>query len=269
VKQKLPITGLVVTCNESKRLRQCLDSLEFCREILVIDLKSSDNCREIASKSGARVLSHPRVPIIEQLFPEAAPLALHDWILHTDPDEQIPVDLIEDIERCIDTECRSNVGIVELPYNYYFKEKRLRGTVWGGTRHLARLFHRDRVDLRPIVHRGIRLLDGFHKYSIPITATNAVRHFWVDSWEQFFSKHQRYIIEEGPGRYHDGERFRWRTASWEVLLSIYSNLLVHGVLKDGCNGPALAALYAWYVGASQLSLRRYQLGFGSSEKQGR
>ncbi len=52
------ITAVVLTKNEEKNIVDCLESLSFCDEILVIDDFSSDRTVEIAKKMNAYVLNH-------------------------------------------------------------------------------------------------------------------------------------------------------------------------------------------------------------------
>jgi len=43
------MTGVVVTINENRRLEQCLESLRFCSQLVVIDLGSTDDSVRIAT----------------------------------------------------------------------------------------------------------------------------------------------------------------------------------------------------------------------------
>ena len=53
------VTGLVLTLNGAKHLDECLKSLDFCDQILVVDSGSTDATREIAEAHGAKVLVNP------------------------------------------------------------------------------------------------------------------------------------------------------------------------------------------------------------------
>ena len=52
----VPVTVVVLTKNEEKRLPDCLESVCFADEILVIDDESTDRTEEVARRHGARVL---------------------------------------------------------------------------------------------------------------------------------------------------------------------------------------------------------------------
>ena len=57
MKEKLPITLVVVTLNEEANLRRCLDSADFCESIVIVDSGSTDRTIEIAKELGAEVLT--------------------------------------------------------------------------------------------------------------------------------------------------------------------------------------------------------------------
>ena len=51
------ITGIVIAKNEENRLADCLDSLSFCDEIIVVDNGSEDRTVDIAKRMGAEVFT--------------------------------------------------------------------------------------------------------------------------------------------------------------------------------------------------------------------
>lgn len=252
----LPISAIIVVYNEARRLRECLDSLAFCDEMIVVDLGSTDGSLDIAKASTATIISHPRLPVVEMILPNIAPKSRHNWVLRVDPDEVLPESLARDLRPLV--EAQNDVGEITVPYQYYFKSTRLDHTIWGGTRQLPRLFRKDAVELVGRVHGGVRLMPGFTSAAIPHDGGNHVRHYWIDSWRQMFDKHRRYISQEGAGRYRDGQRFRWRGLAGSVLRALKLNFITHQAWRDGPIGVALGMFYAWYVAMSMLSLRRYQ-----------
>ncbi len=53
------ITGLVLTYNGERLVEKCIDSLRFCRRILVVDSFSTDSTVEICHALGAEVIQNP------------------------------------------------------------------------------------------------------------------------------------------------------------------------------------------------------------------
>ena len=90
------LSATVITYNEADRLADCLASLDFCDEVLVVDSGSTDATCEIARAHGARVLTRPFDGFRSQKQ-YAVEQAAHDWILSLDADERIDPRLREAI----------------------------------------------------------------------------------------------------------------------------------------------------------------------------
>jgi len=257
----IQFTGIVVVFNEARRLRACLSSLQFCDELLVIDLGSEDGSGDIARECGAHVIQKGWAPVVEQILPDVVPRASHDWIVRADPDEVFARGLAERLVQRISQ--RTALALVRLPYQYYFCGKALSTTIWGGTRYIPRVFHRDRVSLQPSVHRGIGVKEGYEVEDLNDAASAPIEHYWVDTLSQLAEKHWRYIQNEGEARYNSGERFGVRSLLRQSLGALKLNLFEYGGLRGGVTGTFLSVFYAWYVAMSWLSLWRYQSHQGS------
>ena len=92
----VPLTVVILTKNEEKRLPDCLESVRFAEEILVIDDESTDRTEEVALRSGAKVL-HRKMDIEGKHRNWAAQQAKHDWILSVDADERVTPELAAEI----------------------------------------------------------------------------------------------------------------------------------------------------------------------------
>jgi hypothetical protein len=84
-----PITALLHTTNDGRRLGRTLETLRPCREIVIVDHASVDNTRRIAREYGARLVA------AESSAPPGHYLqfARNDWILCLDPRETLTEDL--------------------------------------------------------------------------------------------------------------------------------------------------------------------------------
>src|SRR3990167_2938203 len=83
-----PISGVVTTFNNAGTLHDCLASLAFCDEIVVLDSGSDDTTRDIAERHGARVFVEPFKGYGLQKQ-SAVDKAANDWILLLDADETL------------------------------------------------------------------------------------------------------------------------------------------------------------------------------------
>lgn len=82
------ISACIIALNEEDRIGDCIQSLDFCDEIIVVDSHSSDRTREIAADSGARVIERDWPGYVDQKE-FTIRQATHDWVLCVDADERI------------------------------------------------------------------------------------------------------------------------------------------------------------------------------------
>ena len=107
-----PIAACVVCRNEGDRLGDCLASVAWADEVLVLDLESSDDSAEVARRHGARVIPHEPVVIVELVRNELAAQANADWILVLDPDERVTPSLAAELQAL---RGRDDVDAVWMP----------------------------------------------------------------------------------------------------------------------------------------------------------
>jgi glycosyltransferase involved in cell wall biosynthesis len=90
------LSACLIVMNEADRIGDCLASLDFCDEIVVVDSHSTDATRELAEAAGARVIEHDWLGHrAQKQF--AVEQATHDWILALDADERLSPELREEI----------------------------------------------------------------------------------------------------------------------------------------------------------------------------
>ena len=90
------VSAVLITKNAAGQLADCLASVAFCDEIIVVDSGSDDGTAEIAGRHGARVIqSEWRGFGPQKQF--AIEQASHDWVLCIDADERVSERLRESI----------------------------------------------------------------------------------------------------------------------------------------------------------------------------
>ena len=92
-----PISACIITLDEADRIEDCIRSLAFCEEILVVDSGSKDGTAQRAVALGARVVTHPFEGYRAQKE-FAVRTAKHDWTLCLDADERVTPALRASIE---------------------------------------------------------------------------------------------------------------------------------------------------------------------------
>jgi len=109
---KIKISAVINTRNESENIFDCLNSLKFCDEIVVVDMESTDNTKEIAKQFTDKVFDHPMVGYVEPARNFAISKAIGDWILVIDADERIPKTLAIKLEEIAE---KNEIDYVRIP----------------------------------------------------------------------------------------------------------------------------------------------------------
>lgn len=90
------LSACIIAMDEEDRIGDCIASLDFCDEVLVVDSHSKDATRELAARLGARVIERDWPGHVAQKeFTIRA--AKHDWVLCVDADERVSPELRAEI----------------------------------------------------------------------------------------------------------------------------------------------------------------------------
>jgi glycosyltransferase involved in cell wall biosynthesis len=91
-----PISAIVITKNEQDMLAECLASISWADELLVVDSFSTDSTMEIAQRLATRAIQHPFQDFADQRN-FAQDQAKYNWVLFVDADERVSPELREAI----------------------------------------------------------------------------------------------------------------------------------------------------------------------------
>jgi glycosyltransferase involved in cell wall biosynthesis len=85
---KIPISVVIIAKNAASQIGECIDSVAFVDEVLVVDSGSEDETRAIAEVRGCRVIEKDWLGFGRQKQ-FAVSEAKHDWVLCLDIDERV------------------------------------------------------------------------------------------------------------------------------------------------------------------------------------
>lgn len=98
--RKYPISVCIITFNEESRIRDCLESVKWVDDIVVVDSFSTDKTVDICREYTERVYQRAWPGNIDQKNYTSG-LAKHDWILSLDADERVSLGLIGEIQAVV------------------------------------------------------------------------------------------------------------------------------------------------------------------------
>lgn len=163
---KPTITAIVLTKNEEQMIQNCLESLEWCNQIIVIDDGSTDETAKIAENLGAKVISFKHKSFVRKRE-EGLKRVKTDWLVYIDADERVIPTLAKEIMVQAETGVASALRLRRTNIFYgqaltyggwgddyvtrVFKTTALRG--WKGDIHESPVFEGKVIDLKtPLVH---------------------------------------------------------------------------------------------------------------------
>jgi len=99
---------LILTKNEQGNIRDCLESVAWCDDVVVLDSLSDDGTCEIAKEMGARIFQRPFDDFGSQRNHALDEIKFkHPWVFHLDADERFNEELLEDCDRVIEEDVHS------------------------------------------------------------------------------------------------------------------------------------------------------------------
>ena len=175
------ISAIIITHNEEANIEECLTSVAWADEIVVVDAMSTDRTFEIASGFTDRVLCEPWEGYATARR-HAIAAAESEWILSIDADERVTPELRAEIEACL-TAPESDGYMI--PRKAFFLGRWIKHCGWYPG-YVIRLFRKDRARVtEKLVHEGIRV-DG--KVG---TLENHILHYTYRTVEAYFDRFNR------------------------------------------------------------------------------
>jgi len=230
------VSVIVTTYNEEVNIGECLESVAWADEVLVVDSFSTDHTVEIARAYPVRLLQR-------EYFGSAAQKnwsidrVEHEWVLIIDADERVPEALAREILAVLATDPPAN-GFYIRRQNLFI-DKVIRHSGWS-TDKVVRLFRRDKGRYpNRRVHADLEI-EG----AVPVLR-NPFIHYTFRSFEQYFPKFLNYAEWGAAQAFRDGRRSGLfelvARPIWRFLRTYFLQL---GVL-DGRHGLVLCGLQSF------------------------
>jgi glycosyltransferase involved in cell wall biosynthesis len=184
--QTQPITGVVITLNESKNIVECIQSLQqVCSEIVIVDSNSSDNTVELATSLGATVVSQS---YLGDGFQKNVGLEHTEnrWILSLDADERLTDEMVASI-KSLDLGATSHDAFAFRRRNY-IGSRWIKQCGWYPD-FCIRLYNKDKTRFSEVKQHASVQAKNPQKLKVDII------HFSFDNIGQLFAK---------PGRNFSG-----------------------------------------------------------------
>jgi glycosyltransferase involved in cell wall biosynthesis len=237
---RVPLSACIITLNEADRIGDCLESLAFCDEIVVVDSGSSDGTRELAAARGARVIEHPFGGYRAQKD-FAVRQAAHDWVLCLDADERVTPRLRASVEAACSDGLGCAAGCRFARATEYFGRFLHHGNAYPD--RVLRLFDRRRGGWNAgrEIHEHV-VVDG------PVrTLSGDLEHHAYRSLDDQLGRYRRYATMMAQHLHESGRRAHLHNLVLNPGWRFLRGYVLRGGFLDGWRGFLFALLEADYV----------------------
>lgn len=233
----MKISATIITLNEEKNIADCLASLEFVDEIIVVDSGSSDCTEEICR-------SFPKVRFFHNDWAgygkqknKAAELASNDWILNLDADERVSTELRNSITNADP----AGFSAARMARQNYFGDRWIRHCGWYPDYNFRLYDRRNCRFSERIVHETLEH-DGR-----TATLTGDLVHRTYDNISDYLRRMDSYSTLSAQELHKSGKTIGMPSLLVKPLATFIKMYLLKLGFLDGYTGLILSLLYSQYT----------------------
>ncbi len=225
------LSVIIIALNQEANLGDCLASVRFADEIVVVDTGSTDRTVELARTGGARV-----VVTAWQGFAGTKNFALDrargDWVFSLDTDERVSDALKAEILAVVQADGPLNG--YRVPRKNYFGGRWIRHLGWYPD-YTLRLWRRSRGRFRDReVHEEVEVAGPVGTLQTPLD------HYSYQNLEEYAARQDRYARLAAREMFKQGRRPRPGETWWRPCFTFLKLYLLKRGFLEGALGLALA-----------------------------
>jgi (heptosyl)LPS beta-1,4-glucosyltransferase len=227
------ISVIVITKDEEKNISNCLKSVEWADEIIVVDSESSDKTVELAKKFTEKIF----IRTWEGYVPQkkyALGLASNDWVLSLDADERITEALKNEILNL----SLDNVSGYKIRRKNFLLKKEITSCGWEKDYQL-RLLKKDKTSFSDrLVHEKF-IVEGEVK-----TLSNPMIHYTFSSFTDYFNKINYYTSLKAQELFKKKKKIGGWTIFSHSVSAFFAFFIIRKGFKDGVYGLIISSLHS-------------------------
>ncbi|MDI6605557.1 MAG: glycosyltransferase family 2 protein [Candidatus Omnitrophota bacterium] len=245
MKDKVPLSVVIITKNEESNIKECLESVKWADEIIVVDDNSTDRTVEITRNYTDRIFKR-EMDIEGRHRNWAYSQARNNWILSLDADERVTPELKEELSVLLSKPCEFRAFAISR--RNYVGDHWVRQGGWYPSAQL-KLFRKEyfRWEEAPVHPKPI--LDGSCA-----KLNNDLIHYSYKGFEDFVNKMNRQTTLEAIKWVKDKRRMSKGKAFWRAYDRFMRTYFRKKAYKEGFMG----FIIAYFAGLYQiLSYAKY------------
>jgi len=254
---RLPLSVIITTYNEEINIGECIESVAWADEILVVDSHSTDRTVEIVRRYPVELLQREYFGSAAQKN-WAIDRVRHDWVLIVDADERVPPKLAHEILTVLATNPEVNGYYIRR--ENVFIDRPIRHSGWS-TDKVVRLFRKDKGRYpNRRVHADLEI-EG----PVPVLRQPFL-HFTFRTFDQYFPKFLNYAEWGAAQAYRDGRQAGLAELVFRPWWRFVRTYILQLGLLDGMYGFVLCSLQAFGVFLKCARLWEYRIRASRGEE---
>lgn len=235
------VSAVILTKNEEQNIIDCIETVLFCDEILIIDDNSEDRTVDLAKR-----LKNPKISIItrslENNFAEQRNFALtqvkNHWVLFVDADERVSDALHYEILNHVHNSLDMSVGYFIKRIDTMWGKKLLHGET--GSAKFLRLGKKNAGRWEGAVHERW-IINGKTE-----TLNHPLMHYPHQTLTEFLTEINTYTTIRAQELYKKGKKSSWWSIIFYTKAKFFINYIVKLGLLDGVPGFVVAMLMSFH-----------------------
>jgi glycosyltransferase involved in cell wall biosynthesis len=224
------ISAVIITKNEESHIEDCLKSVSWADEIVVLDSGSTDRTVAIAQEFTDAVFVEAWRGMGAQKN-RAVELAQGPWIFQLDADERASVDLGREIRAVLRT---ATTDAYSTRRKNYYKGQWIRHCGWWPDR-VTRVFKKGHAHFsEEAIHASLQVSSRVGRL------TNPIIHYSFTSPEDFLRRIRSYAIHQSQEMHAQGQKASVWTALSHALFALLHTYFVRLGFLDGAAGVLIS-----------------------------
>jgi glycosyltransferase involved in cell wall biosynthesis len=232
------ISAIIIAKDEEKKIRDCLESVKWSDEIILIDTGSGDKTKEIAEEYKAVIYEH-RGGSYGDWRNVGLRKAQGEWVLYVDADERVTSDLKQEINATIEAD---NPGIFAyaIPRKNIILGREMKHGGWWPD-YVKRLFRKDKlIEWSGDLHEEPRFEGELGLLESPLI------HIKHDNLSEMVDKTNAWSEIEAKLLYQSGHpKMTWWRFFRIMLTELWLRLIVKMGFLDGVEGVIYSIYQMW------------------------
>jgi glycosyltransferase involved in cell wall biosynthesis len=236
------LSAMVITKNEQNNIVDCLTSMAFAQEKVVVDSGSQDATVAMAQSLGAVVLQPEDWPGFGPQKNRALAATTGQWVLSIDADERVSPQLAAEMAAALSQAQNDGASVAfELPRQTQFCGVWIKHCGWTPD-YVLRLFKRDEARFSDdLVHERLVLVNSATKI---VRLKNPLLHFSYPTPEHYWRKLQHYSRAWAEQKHAQGKRVTIAHAGLSALVAFVRTYFIRLGFLDGAMGFAVCTMQA-------------------------